>query len=106
MPNRDRVRARKLAIQEAARRGMTCYHCKIKITVDINYKNSRKYLTADHYPIPKIMGGKSVPNNIVASCQKCNNKDGTRLVASTPCNLFKHRSNFNNQINNQGIIAL
>ena len=52
-----------------------------------------RQLTADHHPIPVIMGGKTVNGNIVAACRECNNSrhpennrspdTGERYVAST-----------------------
>lgn len=58
----------------------TCQYCG----VSINGKDA----TIDHI-IPRSKGGKSDFLNLVACCQKCNNKKGNKLLGQTKMKLLK-----------------
>ncbi|MCD6162162.1 MAG: HNH endonuclease [candidate division Zixibacteria bacterium] len=64
VPNKRIMLSRKNVIK---RDGGICQYCGCKV----------EHMTVDHV-IPKIRGGKDVWENLVASCQKCNNRKGQR----------------------------
>ena len=66
---RKMATAHKIALKLAERRGWYCHWCGK--TLD------KKSVTADHI-IPKSKGGKNTIENIVPSCQRCNNIRGDR----------------------------
>ena len=74
--------AHKIALKLAERRGWYCHWCGK--TLD------KKSVTADHI-IPKSKGGKNTIENIVPSCQRCNNIRGDRQDITK---LEKEKSNY------------
>lgn len=71
------VRARRHAIAEALSRNphkLTCYHCGCDLVLveDRSKPQEANWLTVDHYPIPKMLGGQTKKGNLVAACRACN----------------------------------
>ena len=48
-----------------------CFWCGVAMTFDLK---DPRCLSADHYPIPQHLGGKTEPGNIVAACRTCNSE--------------------------------
>ena len=55
-----------------------CAYCGIALTMK-QERNINNMLTVDHV-IPRINGGITQDNNIVAACKKCNTDKGERLM--------------------------
>ncbi len=55
-----------------SRDNYTCQYCGIN--------PPRKYLTVDHV-VPRSRGGKTTWENVVAACERCNGKKGSRTPA-------------------------
>ena len=62
------ARRRKIWLKTAG----TCYYCGKLLTIKKEKCNSENYMTIDHY-IPVIQGGDKRIDNLVPSCQECNN---------------------------------
>ena len=63
-----------------SRDNYTCQYCGIT--------PHRKYLTVDHV-LPRSRGGKTTWENVVAACEKCNGKKGSRTPAEANMKLLE-----------------
>lgn len=68
-------RALRLAVLE--RDGWTCAHCGNSL--EENHADPRHRPEADHI-IPLAAGGRDVPENLVASCKRCNGQKSDQAL--------------------------